>query len=143
MTYSEQQVYQFTQPIFSTLGDDLKWRYEERLSAMLSEFARDKNQRVQDKLAEHFPDKWDRKSIKKAPKALKHQLGKLAKLNAEQLIFSVPASDSSPTLIALWWPWDHGGTFSVRLLALPESYNIEPTKLNIFTKLKLLFSANK
>lgn len=141
MTYSEQQVYQYTQPIFSTLGDDLKWRFEPRLNAMLCEFSRDKNERIQQGISEHLPHLWDKKSIKKAPKALKDQLGKLAKLSNQQLIFSLPARETTPTLVALWWPWDHGGTYSVRLLALEQGYEITATKRNIFSTLKLLFSA--
>ncbi len=142
MSFDETQLTQLTLPVTSILGDDIKWRWEERLSAMLSEFARDKKEQKLETLRHFFQDEWDKKSIKHCPKALTDQLGTLAKLTKDQLIFSLPASQNQPTLVAMWWPWGHGGTYSVRIIAFKQGYEYDnsPTKRNIFSRLKLLFS---
>lgn len=138
-TYSEQQLTQIFEATIPPLGDDLKWRFEERFSALLSEFARDKRERVYEKLQVAFAHEWDRKTIKKAPNELKSQLASLAKLDKDQIVFSHPAQGDSPTMIALWWPWGHRGTYSVRLLALENSYQVDATKRNILSRIAALF----
>ena len=139
MPFSEEQLFNTFKDILPALGDDLSWRYEERSNALLSEFARDKKKRVFSALQMRLTDEWDRKSIKRVPDELKSQLKDFTKLSKDQIILSVAATDDSPTFVALWWPWGHGGTFSVRLLAFEQGYELKPEKLNIFSRLKLLF----
>lgn len=140
MSYSKQQVEEITQVITPLLGEELNWRWEARLSVVLSELARDKKDKTLVALRACFPHEWDKKKLKKAPSVLKSQLGDFCKLSKEQLIFTLPANDDHPTIVALWWPWGHGGTFSLRLLVLPESYHYQPQEGGFLTKFKQLFS---
>ncbi|XQW85188.1 hypothetical protein ACOYR1_00235 [Thalassotalea piscium] len=123
MTFSQQQIEHFTQPIRQALRSDLVWQWDDRLSVLLTEFAQNKSPTVERVLDDMFDHEWDKKSIKQAPKNLKHQLGDLIKLSKNQKIFTLPAKDdSTPTIVAIWWPWGHGGTYSLRLMLLNESY---------------------
>ncbi len=142
MSFSKQQVEEISQAITPLLGEELTWRWEARLSVMLSEFARDKKDKTLVALRNAFPHEWNKKNIKKSPVELKKQLGELAKLQKEQLIFSLPANGEHPTIVAIWWPWGHGGTYSLRLLILPHGYNYQPSNDSFITKLKQMFSPN-
>ena len=133
MKFSQQQVEMVTLDIVNKLGDVFKWRWEEQRHALLTEFARDKKDIGLQVLRASFTDEWDKKTIKKAPKSLKQQLGTLTKLNKKQLLFTRPASQDQPALLAIWWPWEHGGTFSLRLVILSESYDLpDIAKSNFF-----------
>ena len=127
--------------ITTALGDQITWRWDEQQSALLTEFSWEKKEKMLSVLRQLFSEEWHRKSIKKAPKTLKAELGDLAKLTKEQLIFSRPATDKTPALALIWWPWGHGGTYSMRLLALHTNYDDEAlqqaqksTLLNIFQR---------
>jgi len=129
--------------VISAIGDGHKWQWDENRKALLSEFARDKIDHTLAILADQFEHKWDKKSVKAMPKDLKSQLGELTKLSKEQLLFSSPANSSQPALLAIWWPWGHGATVSLRLLVLESSYlPPEPfeNKDSFFTVIKKLFS---
>ncbi|WP_440876886.1 hypothetical protein [Thalassotalea sp. PLHSN55] len=136
MSFTKQQVEEITAVFTPLLGHELSWRWEARFSVMLSEFARDKKDKTLVALRKGFPHEWNKKTIKQAPPELKSQLGEFTKLNKEQLIFSLPASDNHPTIIALWWPWGHGGTYSLRLLLVPETYLYQPQQSSFFDKIK-------
>ncbi|GAA5134884.1 hypothetical protein [Thalassotalea piscium] len=123
MTFSQQQIEHFTHTLRQQLRSDLVWQWDDRLSVLLTEFAQNKSQDVLTILRENFEHEWNKKNIKKAPKDLKNQLGDLITLNKEQRIFTLPASDdNNPTMAAIWWPWGHGGTYSLRLMLLNDSY---------------------
>lgn len=139
MAFSEEQLFSAYKNILPTLGEDLSWRFEERTNSLLSEFSRDKKERVFSALQVNLIDEWNKKSIKGAPDELKLALKDFTKLTKEQIILSVSSSENSPTLVALWWPWGHGGTFSVRLLAFEQEYELKPKKSNIFSRLRELF----
>ncbi len=124
MPFSEQQVEQFTHHICDDLQNDLAWRYEDRLQAMLSEFAQNRSEPILDKIREAFPDEWHKKNIKTAPKELVAQLADLAKLEKDQLLFTIAAKQEHPAFVAIWWPWGHRGTYSLRIKPLKNSYDI-------------------
>ncbi len=109
--------------ITTPLGDELNWRWEERLSALLSEFSWEKKDRVLTVLRQLFTEEWDKKSIKKAPKTIKDELGELANLSKEQLIFTRPATNETPAIAVIWWPWGHGATYSMRIKLLATNYD--------------------
>jgi len=115
------------QAIFSTitapLGDELTWRWEDKLSALLTEFSWEKKDRILKVLRQLFSEEWHKGNIKKAPKALKDELGELIQLNKAQLIFTRPASQETPALAVIWWPWGHGATYSMRIKILSCDYN--------------------
>ncbi len=143
MCFNQQQTEQFTQSLRQQLGDNIYWQYDERLSAMLSEFAQNKSSAILLLIQQSFPHQWDKKSIKNLPKLLKEQLGQLANVKKQQLLFTRPATDTEPTMIACWWPWEHGGTFSLRIKLLDESYQYndsEDSQRGILAKLKSFLS---
>ncbi|GAA6204911.1 hypothetical protein [Thalassotalea sp. SU-HH00458] len=121
--YTPEQIAHLTAELRHSLGDNIPWQYEEKLAMMLSEFAQNKSDVVLAKLRNTLTDEWHSKTVKKMPKELKTQLGNLAKLSKNQKILALPAQESCPAIVALWWPWDHGGTFSLRLKVLEQSYD--------------------
>ncbi|MDO6445224.1 hypothetical protein Q4493_05485 [Colwellia sp. 1_MG-2023] len=140
--YSSNQIESITAELRHSLGDNIPWKYEDKMAVMLSEFAQNKSDVVFEKLKVSLTDEWHSKTVKKMPKALKKQLGDLAKLSKNQKILAVPAQDSTPALVALWWPWDHGGTYSLRLKVLEQSYDntLEPST-GLLSWCKNLFSS--
>jgi hypothetical protein len=125
------------------LGEDLTWQYEARFSSMLSEFSRNKSSNILLLLQGNFVHQWDKTSIKKLPLPLKDELHPLAEMRKKQLLFTLPATEKVPTVIACWWPWEHGGTYSLRVKLLKESYNFgqkPATKSGLFYKFKALLS---
>jgi hypothetical protein len=143
VSYSQEKIEEFTQPLIGLLGDQLSWRWEDRFSVMLSEFSRDKKDKTLSTLRQEFQHEWNKKTIKKAPSEIKDHLGPLIKLSKDQLILACPATDSTPAMIALWWPWGHGGTYSLRLALLDSPYEcIEVSAKNdsLFQRLKNIFA---
>ena len=123
VSHNNQQQDTIFNEITTPLGDELTWRWEARLSALLTEFSWEKKERILTILRQLFPQEWDRKNIKKAPKNLKDELGELALLTKEQLIFTRPASDETPAIAIIWWPWGHGATYSMRIKILTTDYD--------------------
>lgn len=135
---SNQQPEHIFNSITLSLGDELTWRWEEKMSALLSEFSWEKKERILAILRELFSDEWNRKNINKAPKTLKTELGELANLNKEQLVFTRPASDETPALAVIWWPWGHGATYSIRLKVLNITYSeaeLQQAQQSFFSKI--------
>ncbi|PCI57943.1 MAG: hypothetical protein COB35_14145 [Gammaproteobacteria bacterium] len=145
MSKNEQKhnIQEYFSALFELLGQEYNWQWEERRSAWLAEFSRDKVASTLAILEQHFDDAWHPKNIKKAPKELQVQLADLAKLAKEQKLFTTPANLNKPTLLAVWWPWGHGATVSLRLMTLENTY-VAPaefqTKDNFFTVIKKLFA---
>ena len=146
MDVNQQQIEQATDEILTALAKTHKWQWEANRKAILSEFARDKIEQTLQLLQQQFIHQWNKKSIKKMPKSLKAQLGDLTKLSKNQFLFTSPASENNPATLAIWWPWGHGATVSLRLMILEDSYQspetIEP-KDSLFTQVKKLFSSDK
>jgi len=89
-------------------------------------------------LRELFTEEWDKKSIKKAPKTIKEELGELANLSKEQLIFTRPANNETPAIAVIWWPWGHGATYSMRIKLLATNYDdaaLQQAQVSSFKKL--------
>lgn len=145
MSYSAQEIESITATLRESLGDNITWQFDEKMQAMLSEFAQNKSDIVLEHLRVTLTDEWSFKTIKSLPSSLTSQLSDLAKVNKVQRILAVPASENSPTIIALWWPWDHGGTYSLRLKVLEASYEnipVQQSNTGLFSKLKGLFAAS-
>lgn len=128
--------------IFSTittpLGDELTWRWEDKQSALLTEFSWEKKDRILTILRELFSEEWHKKNIKKAPKALKDELAELAILSKQQLIFTRPANAETPAIALMWWPWGHGATYSMRIKILKSNYDdaaLQQGQASLFSKL--------
>ncbi|WP_448550242.1 hypothetical protein [Thalassotalea fusca] len=141
-TEIEQLTYHCRAELSNELDETLKWRWDDRFSAMLSEFAQNRSDGVLASLRERFPHEWDKTSIRFMPSALKMQLGDLSRLTKEQKLFTLPAHEQTPAIVAIWWPWGHGGTYSLRVKLLDETYQYveaanEPS--SIFDKLRQFF----
>lgn len=145
MSLEQHDVEKVTQDLVDAFGDDYPWRWDEQKNLMLSEFASNKKEKIFSQLEVLFDHKWDKKNIRYAPAALKIQLGKLTSLKDKQVIFTSPAKGDKPMLVAIWWPWGHGGTVSLRLTALIDTYcagEVKTNKDSFFTVIKKLFSNN-
>lgn len=142
MSYTQEQVETLSQTLTRQLGEQHQWQWEDQREVLLSEFSKDKIEATLEVLRENYSHEWDKKNIKKAPKALKKQLGELTVLYKEQKLFTQPAQADQPAAIAIWWPWGHGGTISLRIKPLLESYTIEETcgQNGLFSRFKQLFS---
>lgn len=143
MFFSPQQVEAMTTELRESLGSNIPWKYEEKYHVMLSEFAQNKADVVLANLRKTLPDEWQGKNAKKLPVELKEQLGSLAKLSKNQKILALSANENKPTMVAFWWPWDHGGTYSLRIMILNNSYENmanNSSSSGIFSKLKALFT---
>ena len=139
----QQEIEEVTDYLVAAIGSDYTWRWDEQKNVRLSEFASNKKEKIFASLEQLFEHKWDIKTMKHAPKSLKQQLGQLTKLKPQQVLFTSPANDNRPMLLAIWWPWGHGGTVSLRLTALIDSYEpseISQPKDSLSTLIKKLFS---
>ena len=123
MSYNKNQQDTIFSTITTPLGDELTWRWEEKQSALLAEFSWEKKERFLITLRELFSEEWNKKTIKNAPKTIKDELGELALLSKEQLIFTRPATATTPALALIWWPWGHGATYSMRIKILTANYD--------------------
>jgi len=135
--YNQQQQDVIFNSITTPLGDELTWRWEDKQSALLSEFSWEKKERILIILRRLFSEEWHKKNIKKAPKAIKDELNELAKLSKEQLIFTRPATEETPALAIIWWPWGHGATYSMRIKILSSNYDdaaLEQGQTNLISK---------
>lgn len=126
--------------IIQELGDVFVWQWDENRHALLTEFSRDKKDLSLPKVQQFFSDEWDKKTIKNSPTSLKNQLGTLAELVKEQRLYTSPAINSQPAMMAIWWPWGHGGTYSLRLTILDDSYDITAMKSSWWGKFKQKFA---
>ncbi|MBA6392429.1 hypothetical protein H4J38_16810 [Colwellia sp. BRX10-3] len=133
--------------IFSTittpLGDELTWRWEDKQSALLAEFSWEKKERILTVLHKLFSEEWHNKNINKAPKAVRNELGELASLSKEQLIFTKPATEETPAIAVIWWPWGHGATYSMRIKILHCNYDDEDLKLGQASLITKIFQRIK
>lgn len=56
--YSPEQIENLTAELRHSLGDNISWKYEEKLAVMLSEFAQNKSDVVLEKLRNTLTDEW-------------------------------------------------------------------------------------
>lgn len=126
--------------VIEQLPSELTWQWEEKNGVLLTKFARDKKESILAELQGIFPHQWNKKSTATIPSELKEQLGEFKVIAKEQLIFSIPSSDNSPAISAIWWPWGHGGTYSLRLLYLAQNYCYQAKpKISFWQKVKAAF----
>lgn len=138
MSYNKEHQDTILNSITLPLGDELSWRWEEKQSVLLTEFSWEKKERMLTILRRLFSEEWHKKNIKKSPASLKSELGELTKLSKEQLIFTKPATGNFPAIAVIWWPWGHGGTYSMRIKILNSNYDEVSLKMgqaNLFSKI--------
>jgi hypothetical protein len=122
----EEQIQTYGKDIIEALSCVVKWQYDDFHKVMLTEFSVDKQAEVQSILQQFLPMTWDPKTIKKAPGEVKHFAGRFSKLIKQQKLFSTDI-ERHPKLMAVWWPWGHGATVSVRLFLTDTSPYISQT----------------
>lgn len=110
----EEKLQTYGKGVLDALAPLVKWSYNDFHQVMLAEFSVDKEQQVMLALQQVLPNQWTAKSIKKAPKIVKHRAGFFSKLVKNQMLLSENADASANCMVA-WWPWGHGATVSVRL----------------------------
>lgn len=138
MSYNKNQQDTIFNTITASLSDELTWRWEEKQSVLLSEFSWEKKERILTMVRSLFSEEWHKQNIKNAPKTLKDELGELANISKEQLIFTRPASEETPALAIIWWPWGHGATYSMRIKILNCDYDdaaLEHGQANLLRKI--------
>ena len=128
--------------IIQEFDDVFIWQWDDKRLSLLTEFSRDKKDLALPKIEQLFAHEWDKKSIKKSPPVLKKQLGSLAEMVKEQRLFTSPAEDEKPAIMAIWWPWGHGGTYSLRLTVLSDNYDINESQKTWWFRLKERFAQN-
>ena len=144
MLSSKVDVEQIAKPLIELCGEQYPWRWEEDKGILLSEFASNKKDKVFSLLTEYFEHQWHSQNIRFIPDQIKLELGDFSVLKGEQVIFT-SSSDYNNTsqLVALWWPWGHGGTISLRVSVLECSYSlddIKPQSTGLFQYIKGLFT---
>lgn len=125
--------------ITTPLGDELSWRWDDKLSVLLTEFSWEKKERILVKIRQLFTEEWNHKNIKKSPQSIKEELGELTKLSKTQLIFTRPATANTPAIAILWWPWGHGATYSLRIKILATNYDEAALKKAQTSMIKKIF----
>lgn len=138
----QQQIESKTGSLREAIGQDLTWQYDDKHQAMLAQFAQNRAQGVMATLAPQFTHQWCYSTRKQIPVELKAQLGDVTQLDKNQELLAVNIVDEG-CIVALWWPWGHGGTYSLRLALLPEKFNeqqpVQPE--GWWHRLKSLFNA--
>jgi len=144
VSFTQENIELMSLQLRESLGSNITWQYEQRLNVMLSEFAQNKSDDILEKLRLSLADEWHSKTAKKLPSTLKSQLGELAKISNHQMILATPATEKTPAIVAFWWPWDHGGTYSLRIKVLEQSYENIPEQQSsgIFGWFKGLFATS-
>lgn len=138
--YTQEQIEQATEQLREALGDNITWKYEPRYAVMLSEFAQNKSDAVFEKLSPLFCYQWEYKTAKKMPKSLKQELRDLARIGKNQKLLVAKAAQEKPAIAAFWWPWGHGGTYSLRLKLLENDVVIDEATSQNKGLLSRLFS---
>jgi len=139
----EQYTHHLRAEISYPLDKSLVWKFDERFNAMLSEFAQNRADDVLASLRNIFPHEWQAKVNKFIPAEIRNQLGSLGKLNKEQLMLAKPATENEPAIVALWWPWGHGGTYSLRIFTLDNDFDFIPIPLHkpsLFSRVRGMFT---
>lgn len=129
MSYNKKQQDTIFNSITTPLGDELTWRWEEKKSALLTEFSWEKKERILTILRGLFSEEWHKKNIKQSPASLKLELSEFTNLSKEQLIFTKPATAQLPAIAVIWWPWGHGATYSMRIKILNSNYDEASLKI--------------
>lgn len=119
----EQLIYKHSLPLQQRLASHVnEWQWDERHQAIQTAFSVDHAEVVGRILSDYFSHHWQGKAFRQAPTELRHKAGVFARLEKRQCIYTHAAD---PQLFAVWWPWGHGATVSVRLF-LPDLSPYQP-----------------
>ena len=102
------------------LSGGLSWEWDGRFSAALTVVKDPNHHTLLPTVAAQLPHAWDAKSIRGAPRRIVALAGKFGGIHpGQQMLTTDPEAD--PLLLALWWPWGGGDTFSLRVTCLAET----------------------
>ena len=133
----QEQIHAYAEDLIEALSSIVKWKYDDFHDVMLAEFSVDKQDQVIFTLQQFLPVNWDVKTIKKAPGEVKHYAGAFSKLVKTQKLFSTQIEDH-PKVMAVWWPWGHGATVSLRVFLTETSPYV--ANIGLMHKLTRLFA---
>lgn len=134
---SKNFIFEHTESFQNSLEQYTKCTWDDHFQALLAEFSVDHADPIMAILLRSFPHSWDGKTIKKSNPTLRHKAKDFAQLKKSQRLLTKD-TDGSEDLMAVWWPWGHGATVSIRIfLGNQETYTAET---GIFNKLVALFS---
>ncbi|QOL25314.1 hypothetical protein LP316_13585 [Thalassotalea sp. LPB0316] len=120
---------------------DLAWEWDDKHQVLLTHFARNFAPDIQALVAKELPEHWHVNNFKSAPRILREQLIRYGKLSKGQHYYTKSATDDCPALIAIWWPWGHGSTYSLRFGLLEHSYDLgQMAEPSIWHRLKKVFN---
>ena len=115
----------------------LSWKWDKNFGAFLAEFSAESQDEVRSILERHFSQKWDRKSIRKAPDIVKRGAGEFGDMRSGQLLFTSDPK-GNVFILAAWWPWGDGEVVSLRIASSAEE-SPHSEKTGIFQQFKNLF----
>ena len=91
-----------------------KWQWDDRFDVALISFDKADKENILSAVLSEFMKQWDHKSIGKAAKQVQKLVKSIFDIKPGQLIFTTDESMSC-VLLAAWWPWGDGSTFSIRV----------------------------
>ncbi|MBW2732433.1 MAG: hypothetical protein JRH20_08550 [Deltaproteobacteria bacterium] len=89
------------------------WDWDGRFSTALVATQDPEHKEMLALLDELFTSSYDSASIRQAPEHIATLSAKLGGMRSGQRMFSL--GDGDPVLFGLWWPWDNGTRFSLRV----------------------------
>jgi hypothetical protein len=130
-------IYEHTESIQTALSQYTECTWDDRHQALLAEFSVDHADAIMAILLQSFSHSWDNTTIKKANPILKHKAKHFAELQKSQRLLTKDINGSED-LMAVWWPWGHGATVSVRIFQGNQQAFVAQS--GIFNKLAALIS---
>ncbi len=106
--------------LFTTLGETLTWKWDDRFETVLAEFHVTDKEKVHPVLIRHMGEIWETDQGASPPKVVQIIIDYFGGLNPGQTLFtSDPNQDG--LLLCAWWPWGNGKTISIRLGVFADS----------------------
>lgn len=90
------------------------WSWDTRLSCVCSSFGADFDKAAFAAIARVFPDKFDARTIHKAPPLIQTTVQQTGNLRVDQFVFGTRTVGDT-LAFGLWWPWGDDVTISFRI----------------------------
>lgn len=100
--------------LLADLGEDLRWQWDDRFRAALTQFDSDQKDDIQNTLHQHLALTWESGSLKGAPDSVKATIASVGGLQSGQMLLTSEVN-SDEFVYCAWWPWGNGETISIRV----------------------------
>ena len=90
------------------------WSYDNRVECVASSFSLVSAPSARDLINAILPHVWNSRTLTAAPASFRQIAERTGGVRASQLIFGADAVGRL-TPYGLWWPWEEGGTISLRI----------------------------